>query len=108
MKQLKKLTKKEWEEEGTKRFGPDMLKWKFVCPSCGHITSVNDWKEAGAKIDAVAFSCVGRWIGANGENTFGQKGGPCNYAGGGLIGLNPQVVIDDNGVEHSMFAFADI
>ena len=26
----------EWKAEATRRFGPDMLKWRFRCPMCGH------------------------------------------------------------------------
>jgi hypothetical protein len=88
------MTKAEWEAEGERRFGKDMMRWRFVCPSCGHIASVQDYKDAGAPVGAIAFSCVGRWAGAGDENTFKKAGGPCNYAGGGLIGLNPLEVGD--------------
>lgn len=95
------MTKKEWEAEGQRRFGDDIMKWKFVCPSCGHVASVQDWKDAGATEGQVAFSCVGRHV----ENAkeMCQKPGPCNYAGGGLIGLNP---IEVDGGRY--FAFADL
>jgi predicted RNA-binding Zn-ribbon protein involved in translation (DUF1610 family) len=33
----RQITKVEWEEEGTKKFGDDMMKWKFVCPACSHV-----------------------------------------------------------------------
>lgn len=49
--------------EGQRRFGTDPLEWQFVCPSCGHVASVKDWKTAGAPEGAVAFSCVGRYTG---------------------------------------------
>ena len=39
----------EWKAEATRRFGPDMLKWRFRCPMCGHVASVQDFKDAGAK-----------------------------------------------------------
>ncbi len=44
---------------------------------------------------------------ADDSNTFKKAGGPCNYAGGGLIGLNPVQVIGDSGRITRMFAFAD-
>jgi hypothetical protein len=57
---------------------------------------------------AVAFSCVGRYSGANGEAFNSKKlGRPCNYAGGGLFKLNPVRVVDGEGKEHDVFAFAD-
>ena len=37
------MTRDAWEAEGVRRFGPEKLDWKFICPSCGHIASVNDW-----------------------------------------------------------------
>lgn len=78
-----------------------------MCPSCGHVAAVEDWKNAGANQSQAAFSCVGRYTGADDSNTFKKAGGPCNYAGGGLIGLNPVQVIGDGGQITRMFAFAD-
>ncbi len=84
----KVMTIEEWRAEAERRFGPDELDWKFICPSCGHIASTEDYKAAGAPSTAVAFSCVGRWL-PKCSDAFSHKPGPCNYAGGGLIGLNP-------------------
>lgn len=103
------MSHEEWIAEGTRRFGPDMMKWKFVCPACGYVQSVQDYKDAGAPTNAVAFSCVGRW--APGVGTARQafsagmpsvKAGPCDYAGGGLLRLNPLTV---DGTRY--FDFAD-
>jgi hypothetical protein len=92
----------EWRAEAAQLFGDDPLEWRFVCPSCGHIAAVKDWKEAGAPVEAAAFSCVGRWL-PKAERAFQKNGGPCDYAGGGLFRLNP-VKID--GVDIGAFAFA--
>ena len=73
------------------------MKWRFVCPSCGHVASVKDWKDAGASEGEVAFSCVGRHLNADDAKTFKHDGGPCQYAGGGLFGLNPVTVIHEDG-----------
>jgi hypothetical protein len=101
------ITVGDWQAEAVRRFGADPLKWRFVCPSCGHITAVEDWKKAGAPADTVAFSCVGRFAGKPRE-AFGETGGgPCNYAGGGLLRINPQPVVDEAGNVHHVFAFAD-
>lgn len=99
------MTAAEWQAEGVKRFGPDQMLWRFVCPSCGHVASVQDWKNVGASERQVAFSCIGRHIEGS-KDIFG-KPGPCNYAGGGLIGLNPVHVTEGN-VVHELFAFADV
>lgn len=100
------MTHEEWKAEGERRFGPDPMKWKFICPSCGHVASVQDWKDAHAPQNAVAFSCVGRWAGASDANTFKRDGGPCQYAGGGLIGLNPVEVRHPDGSVTRAFDFA--
>jgi hypothetical protein len=101
------MTLAEWLAEGEKRFGPDKMKWRFECPSCHHVASIQDYKDAGAKENAVAFSCIGRYLPKAAE-AFGGKGtGPCNYTGGGLIGLNPVHVRDEEGRDHHMFAYAE-
>jgi len=82
------VTHEEWCEEATRKFGKDPMGWKFVCPSCGYVASVKDWKDAGASEGDVAVSCVGRALSSKKE--LGDKtGGPCNYAGYGLFRLNP-------------------
>lgn len=100
------LLSSEWLEKGYELFGKDKMNWKFVCPSCGHVAKASDWKDAGAPEGSVAFSCVGRWI-SNCKNGMGAKKGPCNYAGGGLFGLNKVKIIDDNYNIHALFEFAE-
>lgn len=116
--QIPTYTLDEWRAKATELFGEDFMKWKFVCPVCGHVATVQDWKDAGAPVQSAAFACVGRWAGANSANTAtakkasvgpdGTRGkGPCNYTGGGLFKLNPVTVVDPDGVELKAFAFAD-
>lgn len=102
----------EWAAEGERRFGPDRMEWKFVCPACGHVARAADWKAAGASEGAVAFSCVGRWLPNSGPGRAFVAAGtasakPCDYAGGGLFGLNPLLVQDLDGKTHRLFAFAE-
>lgn len=99
------MTREEWAAEARKRFG-DASGWRFICPSCGHEATPADWRKAGAPDSAIAFSCIGRYLDADGGKTFKREGGPCNYAGGGLFKLNPITVIDEDGCEHSVFDFA--
>lgn len=100
----RRLTKAEWEAEAERRFGKDPMAWKFACPSCGHVAAIADWKAAGAPVEAVAFSCVGRWL-PDPKEAFRKDGGPCNYAGGGLFRINPVIVVDGD-KEHQVFEFA--
>ncbi len=98
------VTYTEWKAEGESLFGPDRLKWRFVCPACGHVASVQDWREIGAAEECIAFSCIGRWIKGS-RQAFGKGGGPCNYAGGGLFRLNPVTVITKDGDGAPIFEF---
>lgn len=110
----KRFTLEEWRTEGLRRFGENEMTWAFVCPVCKHRQTVQNYKDAGAPQGAVAFSCVGRWLPGGPEGQPPKKAfpweegkGPCDYAGGGLFGLNPVIVLDANGVERNIFAFAE-
>lgn len=92
--------------EAIGKFGEDQMKWAFVCPSCDYVATVQNWKDAGAREGEVGFSCVGRHLNAGDEHTFNHDGGPCNYAGGGLIGLNPVTVVFLDGKKVNIFEFA--
>lgn len=96
------MTRDEWEAEGQRRFGPDHMAWRFVCPVCKYEQSAQDYKDAGAPSNAIAFSCVGRWMPKAKQAFEDNDTGPCNYAGGGLFRLNP---LDVDGSK--VFDFAD-
>lgn len=51
----------EWKAEATRRFGPDMLKWRFRCPMCGHVASVQDFKDAERNLRTAPIRSV--WAG---------------------------------------------
>ena len=95
------MTEQDWREQGAALFGADLMQWRFVCPVCGFIASVQDYRDAGAPEGAVAFSCIGRWREGSRDAFNGKGAGPCNYTGGGLLRLNP---VDVDG--RKVFAFA--
>ena len=98
---------KEWRAEAIRRFGTDEMDWRFKCPSCGYVASIRDWKAAGATIYQAAFSCIGRYTGS--EKELGDRtGGPCNYSGGGLIGLNPVTIELPEGKTARVFDFEGV
>ena len=99
------MTVEEWREHAHQTQGHDEMQWKFQCPSCGHVATAQDYMDAGAPSSAVAYSCVGRWMNSPREAFTGGPG-PCNYTGGGLIGINP-VVVTDGDKTHRVFAFAE-
>jgi len=43
-----KIQYDQWKAEAIKRYGDDSSKWKFRCPACGVVTSVQEWKEFGS------------------------------------------------------------
>jgi hypothetical protein len=102
----KTYTSEEWQAEGKRRFGNDQMKWEFVCPACGHVASVADWKRVGASVGEVAFSCVGRHIDGS-KKAFENGIGPCDYTGGGLFRINPIRVEKLDGESIDFFDFAE-
>ncbi len=107
-----KMTSREWQAEAVKRFGKDSKQWKFVCPTCKHVQSLQDFIDTG--MDAwearrmIGFSCIGR-VTKDAKDAFDALAGkgPCNYAGGGLFRLNPVKVTQEDGTEHELFDFAE-
>jgi len=99
------MTKEEWMAKGTHLFGADPFKWRFVCPSCGHIQTPEDfrpYKDKGASPDTAWFNCIGRYDGHEYVVILSGKS-PCNYTGGGLFCFNPIKVVDG---DKSVMAFA--
>uniref|UniRef100_A0A6M3LP67 Uncharacterized protein n=1 Tax=viral metagenome TaxID=1070528 RepID=A0A6M3LP67_9ZZZZ len=92
----------EWRAEARELFGDDGMKWRFVCPSCGYVASIQDWKDAGASSGEAAFSCIGRHLDKC-HDAFQKGQGPCNYAGGGLFRINP---IKIKGMDIGPFQFS--
>lgn len=100
------LSESDWRDEGKRRFGDDVMRWLFVCPACGHVACPTDWLSVGAPEGAVGFACVGRWLDKK-RGAFEDGIGPCDYTGGGLIGLNPMVVNTGDRALY-LFAFAEV
>lgn len=84
--EVKKVTSDEWVAEGVSLFGKNKSKWKFVCPSCGHVQTPEDMKAVGAEDYQAFFSCIGRFKESKG--TIFNKKSPCNYTNGGFFNLS--------------------
>ena len=102
---MKKITHKEWMEEGKKRFGDNIKQWKFKCPRCGTVQTAQDLLDAGITKDKVegfiAFSCIGRF---NGKETG------CDWTLGGFLQIHNLVVtLEEDGKTHERptFEFAE-
>lgn len=103
------MTKEEWHAKGKDLFGDDLFKWRFVCPGCGHVQSIEDFrrhKDAGATPESARCECIGRYTaGKSWANDNPRKtGGPCDYAGYGLLNICPIKVIGGDKTTYS-FAF---
>jgi len=95
------MTLAQYQEAAVTLFGKDMANWRFVCPGCGHVASVEDYQEAKAPEGAVGFSCIGRYLEKCRDWLNGKGPGPCNYSGGGLLNINPVHITD-----HDAWLFA--
>jgi hypothetical protein len=97
----------DWTTEAKKRFGDDFMKWKFVCPMCGHVASIADFKAAGAEDPNCAYSeCLGRYQG-KGSPKEGDSSG-CNWCAYGLFGIPKGgcLVKREDGTYSHVFDFA--
>jgi hypothetical protein len=100
-------TKKEWLLKGEQLFGENMMGWRFVCPSCGNVQTMEDfrpYKAQGATPDDVRFNCIGRFSGAKG--TLFSSGRPCDYTSGGFFNIAPVTVVDGDEIFYC-FAFEE-
>ena len=101
---------KEWLAEGRELFGRDILKWKFRCPMCEHVASVQDFKDAGAEDPNDSFQeCIGRYRGAGAPGAPDGNPDGCNWAAYGLFGIpndKGRLVMAEDGKVLEVFDFA--
>lgn len=102
-----KYTHPEWLTELKNRFGEDMMKWAFKCPACGKVSTMQEFKDAGAEPNDSYQTCIGRFTG-KGSPTKDSKEG-CNWAAFGLLGTlsGGDVIITEEGKEVPVFSMAD-
>ncbi|MDI6789935.1 MAG: VVA0879 family protein [Thermodesulfobacteriota bacterium] len=98
-----KYTHTEWLSELKERFGDDLTKWAFVCPACGKVSTVQEFKDAGADPNDAYQTCIGRHTG-KGSPTKNSKEG-CNWAAFGLYGGD--VIVTEDKKEVPVFSMAD-
>lgn len=112
-----KILLKDWHALATEKFGKDARHWKFVCPVCKTEQTAQDFMNAGVAEDdaksSIAVECIGRWLPkSDSQKAFGdkkrKKGVPCDYAGYGLLKLNPVPVEFEDGTVFNAFDFAEV
>lgn len=103
----------QWLEEGKRRFGADPLQWRFVCPACGHVQTMQDFKDLHADPQRGYQECIGRVWNAQGKDgarsgLSGDGPGPCDWAAYGLFGtLNAGTLVVTPQKELWIFDFAE-
>ena len=106
---MKEFTREEWLAYGEKLFGKDVEKWKVRCPMCGKVSTVGEFKEAGADSPDCAFvECIGRYTGQGSPSE--AKGMGCNWVAYGLFKLpddKKYVVTFPDGHKCDCFPFAE-
>ncbi|MBR1660545.1 MAG: hypothetical protein IJ705_09535 [Oscillospiraceae bacterium] len=98
----------EWRVEGVRRFGRNIRKWRFKCPMCGHVASVQDFIDAGANSAECAYQeCLGRYTGKGAPKEGDSTG--CDWAAYGLFGIPKEhdVIVLESGVEMHVYPFAE-
>ncbi|MDE2101110.1 MAG: hypothetical protein KGL39_27935 [Patescibacteria group bacterium] len=113
---MKTMTQAEWLAEGEKRFGKRARDWRFVCPACGTVQSVQQYLDAGLSKERVhavmAYSCVGRYTGQGDQGIAAKARGEtwtqgCNWTLGGLFQIHTMEVLFENGKRRPVFEFAE-
>lgn len=101
-----KYTLQEWKDEQKKRFKDNLLDVAFVCPACGKVSTLREFKEAGATPDDSYQNCIGRFTGKGSPNQSDGTG--CNWAAYGLFGClgKGDVVVTPDGNEVEVFQLA--
>jgi hypothetical protein len=114
----------EWIKQGVELFGLQSERWRFICPSCGHVQTLQDFLSLGMHRrqaeQIVGFSCIGSWQTmhkiqqASGypdivEFMEPDQGLGCRYHGGKTPNISPiTLVIEEGRCERPTFGFAPI
>lgn len=100
----------EWLAEGKRRFGDDVTAWRFVCPMCGKVYSVQEFIDAGGKggPNGAYQECIGRYKGAGSPGAKDGNPDGCNWVAYGLLGTcgKGRVILTTDGWAVEVFHFA--
>lgn len=114
------MTQDEFLAEAQARFGEKARNWKFVCPMCGTVQSVQQLLDAvisagGTHDDFqkyVGFSCIGRFTGQRDAGIAAKNRGEkwdkgCNWTLGGLLKCHELEVVMPDGRHRPTFELAE-
>lgn len=116
---MKMMTQDEFLAEAEARFGAKVRNWKFVCPMCGTVQSVQKLLDAvvasGGKEEDVhgyiGFTCIGRFTGQGDAGIAAKNHGEpwdkgCNWTLGGLLQCHQLEVVMPDGRKRPTFDLA--
>lgn len=100
----------DWLEEGKTLFGERVNDWKFKCPMCGKVYTVQEFVDAGGDGPNAAYQeCIGRHKGAGAPGSPDGNPDGCNWAAYGLFGIpndNGRLVMAMDGTVVECFDYA--
>lgn len=105
----KPTTIEDWREEGKTLFGLPAAKWKFKCPMCGKVYSVQEFVDAGGDPNGAYQECIGRHKGAGAPGSPDGNPDGCNWAAYGLFGIpnnKGRLILNPDGDVTEVFDFA--
>jgi hypothetical protein len=95
------MTEAEWNALGEKLFGSDLTKWRFRCPHCNNVMSLE--KARAMSADKVAKLRAGKW--SLEQECIGRYvDEACNWCAYGLFS-GPFYVTRDSGAKTPVFGF---
>jgi len=99
---MRETTHQNWIKEAIELYGNDPKQWKFICPVCKTVQTIQDFIDAGVGKETIsktiAFSCIGRFTKTKG----------CDWTLGGLFRLHTlEVKFEDEEKGRPTFEFAD-
>ena len=107
---MKKITHKEWLAEAEAKFGKDPKGWKFICPVCKTVQSIQDFLDLGVDKETIqgqiGFSCIGRQKNSGPWKKKDKPGKGCDWTLGGLFQFHTLEIQTDDGKSHPQFEFA--
>jgi hypothetical protein len=106
-----KQSHEEWKAEAIQRFGENPDNWAFVCPACGHVATISNFKFLGEAADSAAQQCIGR-VNSRGMKPADAKSNEygCDWAAFGLFGTlgKGRTVEFPDGTTIEVFDFAEV
>lgn len=95
---VQRIAYEDWVKTGEELFGKNPRAWKFKCPRCGSVQTMEDFTEIGfAKPQQVVhYSCIGRW----------KDGVGCDWTLGGLFKIHTVEILMPSGDVRPSFEYA--